>query len=157
LNLRKRSFLSFSKCIGGVAIGTAQVTGGQADKDAGQSGKGAFALQAQVNLVDDQSVGHQRECTGSERNGKAVDSASAASPYWYGQALQLFDSFRYTQICNCDKSKSNARQGTQSAGRLGNFYLHLPDFIFNRPEERVLAKRAKVRVAREPFEIVVTQ
>jgi hypothetical protein len=45
----------------------------------------------------------------------------------------------------------------RAARASGNFDLHLPDFVFNRPEERMFAKLAQVRVTCEPFEIVVTQ
>jgi hypothetical protein len=44
-----------------------------------------------------------------------------------------------------------------SASGSGNFDLHLPDFVFNRPVERMFAELAEVRVAGEPFEIVVTK
>jgi len=76
LNLLKAAFLSFSEGIGCVAIRASQIAGRQPDEDARQSRKRAFALQAQVNLVDDYCVRHQRECTGTWRNGKPVQEVA---------------------------------------------------------------------------------
>jgi hypothetical protein len=42
-----------------IAVGTAEVARGEPDKHARQPGKGAFPLQAQVDFVDDQRVGHR--------------------------------------------------------------------------------------------------
>lgn len=53
LNFGECAFFPFGEGISSIAVRTAQITGGQADKDAWQAGKSAFALQAQVNLVDD--------------------------------------------------------------------------------------------------------
>ena len=53
LNLRERPLFPFGEGISRVAIGTAQVAGGEADKNARQAGKSALALQAEVNLVND--------------------------------------------------------------------------------------------------------
>src|SRR5439155_12798996 len=44
-----------------------------------------------------------------------------------------------------------------SAENSGNVHLHLPDFVFNGPVERMFAKLAKVGVAGKPFEIVVAE
>ena len=54
----ERLFFAFGEGIGGIAIGAAQVAGGETDEDARQAGKSAFALQAQIDLVDDECVGH---------------------------------------------------------------------------------------------------
>ena len=43
---------------GGIAVGAPKVAGGQADENTGQTRKGALALQAQVNFVYDQRLGH---------------------------------------------------------------------------------------------------
>jgi hypothetical protein len=53
LDLGKCALLPFSKCVSSITIGTTQVAGGQADKDARQPRERALSLQAQVNLVDD--------------------------------------------------------------------------------------------------------
>lgn len=57
----QRLFFSLGKCIGRIAIGAPQIAGGEPDENARQPGKGALPLQAQVNLVDDEGVGHGRE------------------------------------------------------------------------------------------------
>lgn len=53
-------FCPFGEGVGGVAVGAAEVAGGQPHKDAGQTGESAFALEAQVNFVDYQCFGHGR-------------------------------------------------------------------------------------------------
>ena len=63
-NFRQRHFFAFGEGVGGVAIGAAQVAGGEPDENARQPGKGAFALQAQIDFVDDQRVGHHLQCNG---------------------------------------------------------------------------------------------
>ena len=57
-DVRKRPFLAFGEGIGGVAVGATEVAGGEADEDARQAGEGAFALQAQIDFVDDEGTGH---------------------------------------------------------------------------------------------------
>lgn len=53
VNFFQGLFFAFSKGVGGIAIGAAEIAGGQADKNAGEAGEGAFALQAQVDFIDD--------------------------------------------------------------------------------------------------------
>ena len=55
----QRHFFAFGEGVGGVAIGAAQIAGGEPDENARQAGEGAFALQAQIDFVDDQRVGHR--------------------------------------------------------------------------------------------------
>ena len=55
---------SLGEGVGGVAVGTPEVAPGQSDEDAGESGKGAFPLQAQIDLVDDQASTHGRGLSG---------------------------------------------------------------------------------------------
>ena len=50
-----------------VAIGTAQIAGRQPDENARQPRKGALALQAQVDFIDDQCFGHPRSVTPSRK------------------------------------------------------------------------------------------
>ena len=57
-NFRERFLFTFSEGVGGVAIRTAQVARGEAHENARQPGEGAFTLQAQVNLIDNQRFGH---------------------------------------------------------------------------------------------------
>ena len=57
-NLRERLLFALGEGVGGVAVGTAEVAAGQPDENARQPGKGAFALQAQINLIDDNSANH---------------------------------------------------------------------------------------------------
>lgn len=52
-DLHEGLFFSLSKRVSGVAIRTPQVTGGETDEHARQAGKSAFALQAQVDFIDD--------------------------------------------------------------------------------------------------------
>ena len=54
----QRHLFAFGEGVGGVAVGAAQVAGGEPDENARQPGEGAFALQAQIDFVDDQRVGH---------------------------------------------------------------------------------------------------
>jgi hypothetical protein len=49
---------SFRERIRRVAVGAAEVAGGEAHKDTRQAGEGAFALQAEEDFVDDQRVAH---------------------------------------------------------------------------------------------------
>ena len=55
----ERLFFAFGEGVGGVAVGAAQVAGGEADEYARQPGKGAFTLEAQVDFVYDERVGHR--------------------------------------------------------------------------------------------------
>ena len=57
-DFRQGYFPALGEGVGGVAIGAAQIAGSQAHEDTGPAGPGAFALQAEINLVDDQSPGH---------------------------------------------------------------------------------------------------
>ena len=54
----QRSFGAFTKRICRVAVGAPQITSGEPDKNARQPGKGAFALQAEIDFIDDQRVRH---------------------------------------------------------------------------------------------------
>jgi hypothetical protein len=45
---------SFFESIRSIAIGTAQVASGQPHKNAREPSEGAFTLQAQINLIDDE-------------------------------------------------------------------------------------------------------
>jgi hypothetical protein len=57
-NVLQRSLLAFGESVSGVAVGAAEVAGGEPDENAGQPGKGAFTLQAQIYFIDDQRLGH---------------------------------------------------------------------------------------------------
>src|SRR5580698_6826736 len=57
-DFRQRQLLPLGEGVGGVAIGAAQITGRQANEDTRQASPSALALHAQVNLVDDQGLGH---------------------------------------------------------------------------------------------------
>jgi hypothetical protein len=57
-DFRQGHLPAFGEGVGGVAIGTAQIAGSQAHEDTGQTRPGALALHAQVNLIDDQRLGH---------------------------------------------------------------------------------------------------
>ena len=63
-NFRERFLFAFGEGVGGVAIGAAQIAGGEPDENARQPGEGAFALQAQIDFVDDERVGHRRSLAG---------------------------------------------------------------------------------------------
>jgi hypothetical protein len=52
-------FFSFGKCIRGVAIGTPQITRGEPHENAGQTREGAFTLQAQIDFIDGERLGHE--------------------------------------------------------------------------------------------------
>lgn len=54
-------FCSLCKSISGVAVRTAKVARRQPHKNAGQPRKGAFALQAEIDFVDDERVGHREQ------------------------------------------------------------------------------------------------
>ena len=74
-NLGQRFFLSFREGIGGVAIGAAQIAGGKTDENARQPGEGAFALQAQIDFVDDEGTDSRLQFSANEReNGNALRS-----------------------------------------------------------------------------------
>ncbi len=47
------------KGVGRVAIGAAEIAGGEADENAGETGKGAFSLNAQIDFVYDEVAGHR--------------------------------------------------------------------------------------------------
>ena len=68
-DFRERSFFTFGEGIRGVAIRAAQIAGGEPDENARQPGKGAFALQAQINFVDDERVGHTGSVAGRRQKG----------------------------------------------------------------------------------------
>ena len=72
-DIRQRLPLPFGKRIGRVAVGAAQVTRGKPDEDARQPCKGALALQAQIDFIDDQRLGHRLQCKQRTR-GKEVTS-----------------------------------------------------------------------------------
>jgi len=55
----ERLFLAAGEGVSGVAIGAAEVAGSEADKNAGQPREGAFTLQAQVDFIDVQRLGHR--------------------------------------------------------------------------------------------------
>ena len=57
-HVRHRHFLSLGECVGRVAVRAAKVASGQPHKDARQAGKRAFALDAQINFVNDERIGH---------------------------------------------------------------------------------------------------
>ena len=57
-HFRQRLFFALREGIRGVAIGAAQVARRQPYENAGQTGKGAFALQAQIDFVDDECFRH---------------------------------------------------------------------------------------------------
>ena len=57
-DFRQSHFPAFFEGISGVAIRAAQVAGGEPDENARQTCECAFALQTQVDFVDDQCVGH---------------------------------------------------------------------------------------------------
>ena len=59
----ERTLASLGKGIRSIAIGAAQIARREPHKDARQPGEGAFALQAQVDFIDDQRVGHTRTVT----------------------------------------------------------------------------------------------
>ena len=59
-NLCQFALFSLGEGVGGVAVGTAQVAGGKPEEHARQAGKSAFALQAQIDFVDNEGVGHAR-------------------------------------------------------------------------------------------------
>ena len=63
-NFRERLFFALGEGVGGVAVGAAQVAGGEPDEDARQAGEGAFALEAQIDFVDDEGAGHARSLAG---------------------------------------------------------------------------------------------
>ena len=63
-DVRQRFFLPLLERVGRIAIGAAQITRGEPDKNARQSCERAFALQAQVNLIDDECIGHQSSLRG---------------------------------------------------------------------------------------------
>ena len=66
-NFRQRFFFAFSESISRVAIRAAQVARGEPDENARQAGKGAFALQAQIDFVDDERVGHRAKISRNRR------------------------------------------------------------------------------------------
>ena len=57
-NFLERHFRTFGEGVSRVAIRAAKITGGEADKNARQAREGAFALQAEIDFVDDQCFGH---------------------------------------------------------------------------------------------------
>jgi hypothetical protein len=57
----ERLLAALGEGIRSVAIRAAEIAGGEPDKNALQPGEGAFALEAQVDFVDDQRVRHRVE------------------------------------------------------------------------------------------------
>ena len=55
----ERLLLTAGKGVGGVAVGAAEVAGGETDENTGQACKGAFTLQAQVDFIDVERLGHK--------------------------------------------------------------------------------------------------
>jgi len=68
--------------VGGVAIGAAEVAGSQPDKDAGQAGKSAFTLQADIDFVDDECVGHGVSVARAGRRVNLIVNLFVASMAW---------------------------------------------------------------------------
>jgi hypothetical protein len=62
-NFLERAAFAFRESVGGIAIGAAQVASGQTHKHTGQPCESAFALETEINLVDDQSIGHAANST----------------------------------------------------------------------------------------------
>jgi hypothetical protein len=62
-------FLSFGKGICGVAIRAAQIARRKTDENAWQPGEGAFALQAQIDFVDDEGAAHASNLAEPAENG----------------------------------------------------------------------------------------
>ena len=56
--------------VGGVAIRAAQIASCEPDENARQAGEGAFALQAQIDFIDDERVGH--DCSVARRREKEM-------------------------------------------------------------------------------------
>lgn len=54
------AWFSFRERVGSVAVGAPKITSRQSNKHARKSRKGAFTLQAEINFVDDERVGHVR-------------------------------------------------------------------------------------------------
>ena len=67
-DLGQGHFAALGEGVGGVAIGAAQIAGREPDKNAGQPGKSAFPLQAQIDFVDGQATGHGRIARSSIRS-----------------------------------------------------------------------------------------
>ena len=63
---------SFGKGVGCIAIRTAQVAGRQPYKNARQPRKGALALQAEINFIDDQRFGHGARMHSESKEAKSV-------------------------------------------------------------------------------------
>jgi hypothetical protein len=57
-HIRNSHRSTFSECISCIAVGTTEITGGQSNENTGKPSKGAFALQTQVDFVDDKGIGH---------------------------------------------------------------------------------------------------
>lgn len=72
MNFRECLFLSLGERIRSIAIRTTQVAGGEANENARQTGEGAFALQTQVNFVDDKRIGHAKTLTDWRRSGRLI-------------------------------------------------------------------------------------
>jgi hypothetical protein len=81
-NIRERHFFPLGKSVSGVAIGTAQITGGKTDENAGQPGEGAFALQTQIDFVDDECIGHRLNVTWRRRMVNLIVYSFVAQTTW---------------------------------------------------------------------------
>src|ERR1700694_5960078 len=82
----ERFLFAFGEGIRRVAIRTAKIARRQPHKNAWQPGEGAFTLQAQIDFVDDERIGHRwRNVTNPERRGNS-DSQCIAETYLAGAA-----------------------------------------------------------------------
>jgi hypothetical protein len=71
-NFRQRLFFAFGEGVSRVAIRAAQIAGGEPDENARQTGEGAFALQAQIDFVDDEGASHAASLARWLENGNAI-------------------------------------------------------------------------------------
>ena len=54
--------LAFGERIRGIAVRATEVASGEADKNTGPPGPGTFALDTEVDFIDDQAFGHDMQC-----------------------------------------------------------------------------------------------
>src|SRR5438132_9494543 len=91
-NIPERPFFTLVERVSRVAIRTTQIARGQPHKNAGQSGEGAFALDAQINFVDDERVAHARNFVESlnRYNVETIQRFTLGCGPWTSTTIQPF-------------------------------------------------------------------
>jgi len=78
-NVGERFLFAFGESVSRIAIRAAEIARGEADKNARQPGKSAFTLQAQIDFVDDERVGHGCSLAGGAKIEMSLRNAAGFS------------------------------------------------------------------------------